>query len=185
MKTTIYVLISAVVTATSVILLQDYTSIDEVLKDVQGWYNSNVAFANTSGIVSSVIAIIFAYFASKAKETEREIKIDVNDSTKKIDSQNELLTKLTNNVANLQPLVDLLLIFATNTNINNDAKKQITDLYSDIKNNLNDLSEDNKTLIQEVISNTKDAITESIEHTEDIKQTSTSILDKYREQAKE
>lgn len=161
---------------------------NEVLNQAQDWYNNNVAIANSSGLVSMMLTIVYMKLSSMHKKKAQAITIDVNSATTDVKALTTKVDQLSDNqVKNNQALQNvnrMILAFSLSTNIDSQTKKEIIDLYNDIKNNAIELTKESKQLIESTVEKAKEIVEEVIENVAETKVETKSIMNKYREELK-
>jgi prophage DNA circulation protein len=157
-----------------------------ILKTIMDWYNNNVAFANTSGLVTMVSALAAMWLANKRKKQNQAITIDVTSATGDVkmlaDKVSTLETGVDSLSKNLVNLNDIILLFATGTNIADGTKKEIINLYANMKNNVANLKKDVKEIITTTSEEAKTLVIESEIAAKEVIKEAESIMDRYRKE---
>ena len=150
------------------------------------WYNNNVAFANTSGVVTMISALTAMWMANKRKKQNQAITIDVTSATGDVKVLADKVSILEQGVEslcqNLVNLNDMILLFATGTNIADGTKKEIINLYSNTKNNVANLKKDVKEIIAATAEEAKALVIESEIAAKEVIKEAESIMDRYRKE---
>lgn len=160
----------------------------EILKEVTEWYNNNVAIANSSGLITMIVAFFYMYLSNKSKKKEKAIKIDVstasNDVKQLTSSINQLVDNQVKNNRALQRINEMVFTFSQATSITPDYKQKLLTLYTEVKNDVIDLSKEAKQVIEETVEKAKETIEETKEEIKEVVEKSKSITDKYWEELK-
>lgn len=188
MKNFIYIILATIVGSVLTIIVNQNGDIAGILEQVQGWYNSNVAIANTGGIFSAVVTIALSYFLSKAKETETATKIVVSSNTESVENLNQSVYQIATNLnqinQNEQLLADMLVTFARNTKISQASIDRIIDLYSNIHTTTINVTSQVQSVLQNAIAETKEVIATIQPQVETIVSEGKSIFDQLTKEVK-
>lgn len=188
MKNFIYIILSAIMGSILTIIVNNNGDLTAMLEQVQSWYNSNVAIANTGGIFSAVITIALSYFLSKAKQDETATKIVVSSNTEQVESLNSSVNQIATNLnqinLNEQLLADMLVTFARNTKISQSSIDRIIDLYSNVHTTTINVTNQMQTVAQTAIAETKQVIATNQPQVETIISEGKSIFDQLTKDIK-
>ena len=154
---------------------------EEILRTIQEWWQSNVSLANLSGLLNTLYIFALSYIALRYKKRTNTITIDVNQSTQevnrlqnKVDDQNKHIEVLNERLA---VLTELLFVFANSTKINDTTKAQLAELYAKAKDGK--VIEKIKETVVKVVEKTPEAIEQVKDIVDAAKETAKPVEDIY------
>jgi len=162
--------ITIIVTITITVVAKNFTTVDQLLNDVQNYWNNSLAFGNTIGIVSPVVALAAIKYAIESKNKEQTVKINISDATDKmdhvVDNQNQLN-------GSVQAIADMVMTAFVDTKIPTETKTRLLELYKSVQTNVIETTRGTKKAVEtftEIIDQAKEQATEIVKE-------STSIFD--------
>lgn len=110
---------------------------EEILRTIQEWWQSNVSLANFSGLLNTLYIFALSYIALRYKKRTNTITIDVNQSTREVNRLQDKVVEQNKHIEvlneRLAVLTELLFVFANSTKINDTTKAQLAELYAKAK----------------------------------------------------
>lgn len=152
---------------------------ENILNTLTEWWNTGVAFANTTGLLNTLYVIAFTYLTYRYRKKNQTITIDVSQSSKEVGKLQEEVAELRKQEETLTEriaiLTELLFVFANSTKINDSTKTHMAELYAKAKDgNVIEKVKEKVVKVQEkvpeVIEEIKDVVDDVVEPGKDIYQ---------------
>ena len=155
---------------------------EEILRTIQEWWQSNVSLANLSGLLNTLYIFALSYIALRYKKRTNTITIDVNQSTQEVNRLQDKVVEQNKHIEvlseRLAVLTELLFVFANSTKINDTTKAQLAELYAKAKDG--NVIEKVKETVTKVVEKTPEVIQEIQDVVEVAKKTAEPVEDLYK-----
>lgn len=144
----------------------------EAIEQLQSWYNNNLAFANTSGLMSALFVFVLGVMSRKAKANENAVRIDVGAATEEMKQLMSVVGKLVDNQKqaeeSINKLSNMIMIGFNGTKVPESVKLALNKEYASISEQYDRVKKSTDTFIDKVVDESKEIIADLAPETQDM-----------------